>query len=104
MTGDPRYTNPYDNEMSGCVSSSHYSSGLIALIPWMYIKMCGTDGLKESSMNAILNANYIKHHLKDIFKVKYTNDGYVAHECILDFSDFSKYNIKEKDIAKRLMD
>jgi len=66
--------------------------------------MLGSEGLKEATKVAILNANYIKYHLKDDFKVKYTNKGYVAHECILDTSDFGKYNIKEKDIAKRLMD
>jgi len=64
-----------DPNSSGCVSASHYSSALIALIPYMYIRMLGSEGLRESTKVAILNANYIKYHLKDDFKVKYTNKG-----------------------------
>jgi len=66
--------------------------------------MSGHEGLEAASKNSILNANYISHRLKDHFPTKYSRNGLVAHECILDCAEFAKVNIKEKDIAKRLMD
>lgn len=35
LPGDPRTAIPDNNLTQGCVSSSHYSSALISLIPWM---------------------------------------------------------------------
>lgn len=66
--------------------------------------MVGAKGLENSSKCSILSANYISNSLKDHFKTRFSNNGLVAHECILDCSDFFTPRIKEKDVAKRLMD
>ena len=44
---------------SGAVSAAPYGSASILPISWMYIKMLGSDGLRESTGMAILNANYM---------------------------------------------
>ena len=72
----------------------------------MYIKMMGAEGLKLATQNAILNANYIAHKLKDHFPILYKGkNGNVAHECIIDIRKIkSETGITEEDIAKRLID
>ncbi len=88
------------------VSSAPYGSALILLISYGYIKMLGAKGLRESTENAILNANYIAAELKSHYPILYTGkNGTVAHELILDCRDFKKNaDIEVADIAKRLID
>ena len=67
--------------------------------------MLGPDGLKNSTMNAILNANYIKERLSGQFTTLYTGEmGRAAHEMIIDCREYKQNGIEAGDIAKRLMD
>ena len=68
--------------------------------------MSGLQGLRRSSIQAILSANYIACTLKKKFKILYKGqNGFVAHECILDFRDLKKTTgLSVNDIAKRLID
>ncbi len=95
-----------DDELSYTVSSSQFGSASILPISWMYIKMSGLQGLRKSSIQAILSANYIAFTLKNKFKTLYKGqNGFVAHECILDFRDLKqKTGLTVNDIAKRLID
>lgn len=88
------------------VSSAPFGSALILLISYGYIKMLGAKGLKESTENAILNANYIAKSLEEHYPVLYTGiNGTVAHELILDCREFKKTaEVEVGDIAKRLID
>ncbi|OAT75155.1 glycine dehydrogenase (aminomethyl-transferring) [Mangrovibacter phragmitis] len=90
----------------GAVSAAPFGSASILPISWMYIRMMGSQGLKQASQTAILNANYIATRLKDAYPVLYTGqDGRVAHECILDIRPLKEQTgISELDIAKRLID
>ena len=65
----------------------------------------GYNGLKKATEIAILNSNYLKEKLKDHYTIVDVNENNrVAHEFIIDLSEFKKYNINEQDIAKRLID
>lgn len=88
------------------ISSAPYGSALILLISYGYIKMLGGEGLKSSTENAILNANYLKAILQDHFQVLYQGKNKtVAHEMIIDCRHFKKdANVEVADIAKRLID
>ncbi len=88
------------------VSSAPYGSALILLISYGYIRMLSSHGLTEATKTAILNANYISARLDKDFPVLYKgNNGYIAHEMILDCREFKKsINIEVEDISKRLMD
>ncbi len=88
------------------VSSAPFGSASILPIPYAYMKMCGAEGLTQSSQYAILSANYVAHKLKDYFPVLYTGkEGRCAHEFIIDCRAFKKSaGIVEEDVAKRLMD
>ncbi len=88
------------------VSSAPFGSALILLISYGYIKMLGQKGLKASTENAILNANYIAKSLESYYPILYTGvNGTVAHELILDCRGFKKATeVEVGDIAKRLID
>ena len=87
------------------VSSAPWGSALVLLISYGYIKMLGSEGLKTSTENAILNANYIKKQLEENYDILYTGEnGFCAHEMIVDFREFKSKGIEVVDIAKRLMD
>ncbi len=90
----------------GAISAAPWGSSSILSISWMYIKMMGSEGLKLATQNAILNANYIAHKLKDHFPILYKGkNGNVAHECIIDIRKIkNETGITEEDIAKRLID
>jgi glycine dehydrogenase len=87
------------------VSSAPWGSALVLLISYSYIKMLGTGGLKEATIKAILNANYIKARLEKHYDILYTGEnGFAAHEMIVDFRKFKEKGIEVTDVAKRLMD
>lgn len=88
------------------ISAAPYGSALILLISYGYIKMLGAKGLRESTENAILNANYIAAALKGHYNILYTGtNGTVAHELILDCRDFKRTaDVEVADMAKRLID
>jgi len=87
------------------VSSAPWGSALVLLISYSYIKMLGTNGLKQATIYAILNANYIKTRLEKHYKILYAGEnGFAAHEMIVDFREFKVKGIEVTDVAKRLMD
>lgn len=90
----------------GPVSGAPFGSSAILPISYMYIKMMGTDGLREATENAILNANYMAKRLEGAYNILYRGTtGRVAHEFILDLRPFkSSCGIGETDVAKRLQD
>jgi glycine dehydrogenase len=91
---------------NGAVSATPFGSAGILPITWMYIRMLGKNGLKHSTQNAILGANYMTEKLADHYQILYRgrNDK-VAHECIVDIRPLKEASgISEEDIAKRLMD
>ncbi len=88
------------------VSASPWGSASIIPISYAYIRMMGSEGLKEATAVAIINANYIKAKLQKYYTVLYTGvNGNVGHELIFDMRKFkNSANIEVEDIAKRLMD
>jgi len=88
------------------VSAAPWGSASVLPITYGYIKMLGADGLRKATEVAILNANYIAHHLKDNYGILYKGEnGFVAHEMILECRHLKQSSgISELDIAKRLMD
>ena len=92
---------------TGAVSAAPYGSAAILPISWMYIKMLGEKGLRESTGMAILNANYMAKKLEadGAYSILYKGkSGQVAHEFIVDLRPFKSLGIVEEDVAKRLQD
>jgi glycine dehydrogenase len=87
------------------ISAAPWGSALACLISYGYITMLGAEGLKNSTVNAIVNANYIKERLNGAFDTLYSGEmGRAAHEMIIDCRSFKEKGIEVVDIAKRLMD
>jgi glycine dehydrogenase len=100
------YQNTGGQQGIHAVASAPFGSALVLLISYGYLKMLGSDGLKEATKMAILNANYMMNELKEDFPILYRGvNGFVGHEMILDCNQFSKSaDVQAIDIAKRLMD
>jgi glycine dehydrogenase len=88
------------------VAAAPYGSAMLLPISYAYIKMLGSEGLRQVTEMAILNANYVSAALKPYFETLYTGEhGKVGHECIIDLQHFKReYGIEAGDIARRLMD
>ncbi|HMZ18885.1 MAG TPA: aminomethyl-transferring glycine dehydrogenase subunit GcvPB, partial [Blastocatellia bacterium] len=56
----------------------------------------------EATETAVLNANYIAHHLKDVYEVGI--EGKAMHEVIFNDKRQQKFGVHTLDIAKRLID
>jgi len=65
-----------------------------------YILMLGEAGLRETTFNAVLNANYIKAKIQDVYPVKY--DRTCMHEFVA-MGDIAP-DIHTMDVAKRMID
>jgi glycine dehydrogenase len=91
---------------TGVVVGAPMGSAGVLPISYAYIAMMGPRGLRRATEMAILNANYIAARLKQHIPVAFTGrNGYVAHECILDFRRIEKETgVTVEDVAKRLAD
>jgi glycine dehydrogenase len=91
---------------TGAVSSARFGSASILLISYAYIKMLGSNGIRQATAYAILNANYMKARLESYYPILYTGpNNTCAHEFIVDLRPFkSQAGIEAEDVAKRLMD
>jgi glycine dehydrogenase len=93
---------------TGCgpISAAPWGSAGILPIPWAYIRMMGSDGLRTATQVAILNANYMAKRLGPHYPVLYTGrNGLVAHECIIDLRAITRdTGVSVDDVAKRLID
>jgi len=90
----------------GAVSAAPYGNAAVLPISWMYIRMMGAEGLQHATEAAILAANYISKRLAPHYPTLYASEnGHVAHECILDLRHFKDTcGVMAEDVAKRLMD
>ena len=104
----PSNINQFDkmpDKSIGMITSSNWSSASLLTIPYLYILGMGEEGLREATQTAILNANYLKCKLEDYYTIIDVNENNrVAHEFIIDTSEFREKGISELDIAKRLID
>lgn len=100
------------NESIKSVNSAPFGSASVIPVSYSYIKMLGADALPYASSIAMLNANYMLHRLKEVYKILFvdysasTNDGtkHCAHEFILDLREFKLVGVEAIDVAKRLQD
>ena len=97
--GEPRYGYRMPEQSIGRLKSFNGNFGML-LRAYAYIMLHGADGLRAISENAVLNANYLKHLVSDVFPAK--NPRTCMHEFV---SVGSRYEgISTMDIGKRLLD
>ena len=85
----------------GKVHSFHGNFGVIVRA-YAYILTMGAAGLRQTSDDAVLNANYCKKMLSEAFDSPF--DRFCMHECVLTSKKQQEHGIHTLDIAKRLLD
>jgi glycine dehydrogenase subunit 2 len=79
-----------------------YGNASVYIRAYVYIMTFGNEHLFDIGPMAVLNANYIKDSLKDLFELPI--DGHCLHEFVFDGLKDTSTNVKTLDIAKRLLD
>ncbi len=100
---DNTYILDYDYPKSIGYIAPFYGNFAVCLKACAYILMLGGEGLKEVSDNAVLNANYLMHSLKDYYDLPFERT--CMHEFVLSAKRQQKdHGIRALDIAKGLID
>ena len=82
---------------------SFYGNFLVMVKAYVYLLSIGSDGIKEASTNAVLNANYMMRKLAPYYQVAY--DHTCMHEFVVTLQEEKKNeNVTALDIAKALLD
>ena len=67
-----------------------------------YIMAHGGNGLRQATLDALLNANYIRALLKPHYELAYRAPS--MHECVFSDDRQAKRGVRTGDLAKRLID
>ena len=81
---------------------SYFGNFGILVRAYVYIRMLGDKGLKAMTRNAIINANYLKHRLQDIYDIPFSEG--TMHEFVASGVKQKEKGVKVLDIAKALLD
>jgi glycine dehydrogenase subunit 2 len=99
---DGTFALEYDRPKSIGYIAPFYGNFAVILRAYVYILMLGKEGLREAAENAVLNANYIKHKLKDYYDLPF--NGLCKHECVFSAERQMANGVHAIDIAKALID
>lgn len=96
---DKRYTLEMPSKSIGRLKA-FYGNFAVLVRAYTYVRMVGEEGLRRIAENAVLNANYIKVKLEQVYPVPFKRT--CMHEFVAR-GDFIE-GIHTLDIAKRLID
>jgi glycine dehydrogenase subunit 2 len=99
---DNTYTLDYDKPKSIGYIAPFYGNFSVCLKAYAYILLLGREGLLDVSENAVLNANYLMHALKEDFDLPF--DKTCMHEFVLSAKKQMPHGVRAVDIAKALID
>jgi len=81
---------------------SFFGNTGILIRAYTYMLSLGEDGVKEMSRRAIINANYVRVRLKDVFHA--VSNEPCMHEAVFSGTPILEHGVKTLDLAKRLLD
>ncbi len=82
---------------------SFYGNFLVVVKALTYILSIGASGVPKTAANAVLNANYMKEKLKDLYPMAF--DHVCMHEFVMSLEQMKKdTGVTAMDIAKALLD
>ncbi|MGO8757306.1 MAG: aminomethyl-transferring glycine dehydrogenase subunit GcvPB [Terracidiphilus sp.] len=97
-----KYRWEYDRPQSvGRVRAFYGNTGMF-IRALAYILANGPDGLRQTTEDAVLNANYIRKKLEDVYELPYQTAS--MHEVVFSDKRQAARGVKTGDIAKRLID
>jgi glycine dehydrogenase subunit 2 len=98
----PQLTWNYDRPQSiGRVRAFYGNTGMF-IRALAYILANGPDGLRQTTEDAVLNANYIRAKLDDLYELPYKTAS--MHEVVFSDKRQAAKGVKTGEIAKRLID
>jgi len=92
----------YDRPQSVGRVRSFYGNFGMFVRALAYILANGPDGLRQTTEDAVLNANYIRKGLEGVYDLPYATPS--LHEVVFSDRLQAKKGVKTMDIAKRLID
>ncbi|MBZ5513666.1 MAG: aminomethyl-transferring glycine dehydrogenase subunit GcvPB [Acidobacteriia bacterium] len=102
QTPDGRYRLDSDRPKSIGRVRAFYGNFGMAVRALAYILANGPEGLRQTTEDAVLNANYIMTRLRDVYELPY--DQPCLHECVFSDRRQAARGVRTMDIAKRLID
>ncbi|HET8550174.1 MAG TPA: aminomethyl-transferring glycine dehydrogenase subunit GcvPB, partial [Bryobacteraceae bacterium] len=99
---DDRWTHDYDRPKSIGRVRAFYGNFGVLVRALAYIMAHGGDGLRRATIDAVLNANYLRKLLEPYYDLPY--DAPAMHECVFSDDRQARRGVKTGDIAKRLID
>jgi glycine dehydrogenase subunit 2 len=100
--GENGFSLSYDRPQSIGRLHAFFGNFGMAVRALSYILNCGRDGLKELCETAVLNANYLRHALKQHYDLPYETPS--LHEVVFSDRLQNESGVKTVDIAKRLIE
>ena len=98
-----KYVMEDNGELSIGKVKAFYGNVLVVLRGYAYILRMGTEGLSDATVRAVLNSNYLKECIKDVYEVPFGD--LKKHEFVASASKLKKEKgIRALDIAKRMID
>ena len=91
-----------DSDLSIGALGSFYGNTSVYIRAYIYLRTLGKEHLDKIGPYAVLNANYVKESLKDLFELPIK--GHCMHEFVFDGLKNKATGVKTLDIAKRLLD
>jgi glycine dehydrogenase subunit 2 len=99
---DKTYSWNYDLPQSIGRVRAFYGNFGVLVRALAYIQAHGGEGLKRATMDALLNANYIRAKLEPFYDLPHKAP--TMHECVFSDDRQAKLGVRTGDIAKRLID
>jgi glycine dehydrogenase subunit 2 len=103
-TSDPAAALSYDYNRPQSIGRvrAFYGNFGVLVRALAYTLAHGGDGLRNATIDAVLNANYIRKGLEKHYHLPYNAPS--MHECVFSDDRQAKKGVKTGDIAKRLID
>src|SRR5450432_4245822 len=99
---DGGFTWVHDRPLSIGKVKAFYGNVGVLVRALAYILAHGGDGLRAATMDAVLNANYIRKKLEPFFDLPYALPN--MHEVVFSDDRQARQGVRTGDIAKRLID
>ncbi len=100
---DARFYLNYDLPRSIGAVHGFYGNFAVLVRAYAYIRRLGGEGLRQVSENAVLNANYLMHKLRQHYDLPY--DRPCMHEFVLSAKGLKEATgVRALDVAKALLD
>ena len=100
--GEERYELFQPEESIGRLHAFHGNFGMFVRA-YTYIRMHGAAGLRQVSEDAVLDANYIRASLRDLYDLPF-GDRTCMHETVFSATRQKAQGVRALDIAKRILD